>query len=523
MAGTDIMTGPTGPTGPTASPLRRVLTAPFSRRTWTELWYVLVSVPLAVAGFAFTVATLIPPLLAVSAPGVRKFGDASRGLARELLGEDVPAPPPLRPEPHVHVRTPDAARLAALAATEGARVRRRKGGRVRRRRSRVRISGLPASRVAELASANHIPINESRQHGGRLGGAMRDRTAWRARGYLVLKLPLALAGLAAAAVCWLGGLLFLIFPALWALMPPLVSVATSRVCRGSLCVAFPAPPGSFPDVGTITHRHVVFTAGAFHVTNLADSFALVPLGAALLLAAPWVTRAFTKADRSLIRGLLGPASLEERVRALQETRARAVDDSAARLRGIERDLHDGTQAQLVALAMKLGLAKEKLGTATPADMARATELVDDAHRGVIEAIADLRVLARGIHPPVLDNGLADALATLAARSALPVELVTDIPERPSAAIETIAYFSAAELLTNAAKHSGARHVTLEAIHVPGLLRIRVSDDGNGGARPVPRGGLRGLADRVRTVDGRLDISSPLGGPTVVTVELPSHA
>jgi signal transduction histidine kinase len=124
---------------------------------------------------------------------------------------------------------------------------------------------------------------------------------------------------------------------------------------------------------------------------------------------------------------------------------------------------------------------------------------------------------------VLDKGLADALTTLAARSAVPVELVTDIPERPSAAIETIAYFCAAELLTNVAKHSGARHATLEAVHVPGLLRIRVGDDGRGGASPVPDGGLRGLAGRVRPVDGRIEISSPRGGPTVVTVELPSHA
>jgi hypothetical protein len=123
------------------STLGRVLTAPFSRRTWAELWYVLVSIPLAVAGFAFTVVTMVPPLLGtVSAPGVRKFGDASRGLARGLLGEDVPVPPPLRPDPHVHVRTPDAARLAALAVAEGARVR--------QRGSRARISGLPASRVA---------------------------------------------------------------------------------------------------------------------------------------------------------------------------------------------------------------------------------------------------------------------------------------------------------------------------------------------------------------------------------------
>ena len=200
-----------------------------------------------------------------------------------------------------------------------------------------------------------------------------------------------------------------------------------------------------------------------------------------------------------------------------------MDDSAARLRTIERDLHDGTQAQLIALAMKLGLAKEKLTDGPQADLARVTQLVDDAHRGIIEAITDLRTLARGIHPPVLDNGLADALATLAHRSAVPVELIVDTPERPSAAIETMAYFSAAELLANVAKHSGARHATLEAVHVPGLLRIRVTDDGQGGARPVPGGGLCGLAERVRTVDGRVEVDSPSGGPTTVTVELPSHA
>ncbi|MBO0819096.1 MAG: sensor domain-containing protein, partial [Actinobacteria bacterium] len=414
-------------TGRAASLLGRVLVAPFSRRAWAELWYVLVSVPLAVAGFAFTVGTAVPPVLAAaSAPGVRKLGDASRSLARDLLGEDWPA-------------------------------------------------------------------------------AAGDRAAWRARGYLVLKLPLAVAGLAAAAACWLGGLFLLTFPAWWALLTQLIPTPTAvtRLCRpGGGCTFFPAG-GSAPGVRSF---HFLVSVDGVGTANFAQH-QLIPvlLGAALLLAAPWLTRAVTGADRSLIRRLLGPASLPERVRALQETRARAVDDSAARLRGIERDLHDGTQAQLVALAMKLGLAKEKLAVAAPDDMARATRLVDDAHRGAIEAIADLRVLARGIHPPALDNGLADALATLAARSALPVELVTDIPERPTAAIEAIAYFSAAELLTNAARHSGARHVTLEAVHVPGLLRIRVSDDGEGGARLVPQGGLYGLAGRARNVDGRLDI------------------
>ena len=164
-----------------------------------------------------------------------------------------------------------------------------------------------------------------------------------------------------------------------------------------------------------------------------------------------------------------------------------MDDSAARLRQIERDLHDGAQAQMVAVTMKLGLAVKKLGGMTDGtgqtDLDRALELVVAAHRGAKEAIAELRDLCRGIHPPVLDQGLGMALTTLAARSGLPVEVVVDLPERPSAAIETMAYFCAAELLTNVTKHSGARRATLEAVHVPGLqLRVRVSDDGCGGAQ-----------------------------------------
>ncbi len=245
-----------------------------------------------------------------------------------------------------------------------------------------------------------------------------------------------------------------------------------------------------------------------------------------LLLAPWLLRAVLLLDRGLIYGLLGPASLTERVRDLEQTRAHAVDDAAARLRSIERNLHDGAQAQLVTVAMKLGLAKEKLGgglvgVQPEVDVARAYELVDTAQRTAAEAINELRDLARGIHPPVLDSGLDAALATLASRSAVPVELVVDVPERPSAAAETIAYFCAAELLTNVAKHSGARRAVLEAVQVPGMLRVRVTDDGTGGARLDGGSGLRGLADRLRTVDGRLNISSPRGGPTVVTVEMPS--
>jgi len=216
-----------------------------------------------------------------------------------------------------------------------------------------------------------------------------------------------------------------------------------------------------------------------------------------------------------------------RVRELEQSRARVVDDSAARLRQIERDLHDGAQAQMVAVAMKLGLATKKLGGMIDGtgqtDLERVLELVLAAHRGAKEAITELRDLARGIHPPVLDHGLGIALTSLAARSDVPVELVVDLPERPSAAIETIGYFCAAELLANVAKHSGARHATLEVAHGPGLVRLRVSDDGCGGARVENRGGLAGLAERIRTVDGRLQVTSPPGGPTVVAVELPSHA
>jgi signal transduction histidine kinase len=216
-----------------------------------------------------------------------------------------------------------------------------------------------------------------------------------------------------------------------------------------------------------------------------------------------------------------------RVRELERSRALVVDDAAARLRRIEQDLHDGAQAQMVAVVMKLGLARDRLGSAVAQtshdDLKRVLELVDAAHRGAMEAINELRDLAHGIHPPALAEGLGAALAALAARSDFPVDLVLDLPERPSEAIEVIAYFCAAELLTNAAKHSGARHLTLAATHHPGLVRLRVGDDGTGGARIEPGRGLAGLADRVKTVDGRLHVASPAGGPTVVTIELPSHA
>ena len=273
------------------------------------------------------------------------------------------------------------------------------------------------------------------------------------------------------------------------------------------------------------YRHPKAWGGAYLVAGCVHVF----LG--LILAAYgfwWGTGLIAIAALELwVAHRLLVAPLPLRVRQLEHSRARAVDDAAETLRRIERDLHDGAQAQLLAVAMKLALARDKLAAAIggtgPTDLQRVLELVVAAHDGATVAITELRDLARGIHPPVLDQGLGPALTTLAARGQVPVDLAVDVPERPSAAIETIAYFCAAELLTNVAKHSAARHATLEAVHAGGLLRIQVSDDGTGGARLDGHGGLSGLLDRVGTVDGKLRISSSPGGPTSVTVELPSRA
>jgi signal transduction histidine kinase len=335
----------------------------------------------------------------------------------------------------------------------------------------------------------------------RVGARLRDATAWRALAYLLVKVPVSILGCYAIAF-WGLGLINMTYPIWWGGF------------RNH-------PPGvQLRPVPVIT----ALPMGQFQVATYAGTFVALAVGIATVLLAPWVTRAVVAADRWLVRGLLGPGALTERVRDLEETRARAVDDSAATLRRLERDLHDGTQARLVALTMSLGMAREKLGDGgRPLDADRARELVASAHQTATEAIAELRDLARGIHPPVLDGGLAGALETLVARSAVGVELTVDIPMRPTAAIETIAYFCAAELLANVIKHSAARHATIEAAQRDGMLRLRVGDDGAGGARLGGGSGLDGLAQRVRTVDGSLAISSPLGGPTVVTVELPLHA
>ena len=219
------------------------------------------------------------------------------------------------------------------------------------------------------------------------------------------------------------------------------------------------------------------------------------------------------------------AAAAQRARELQERRARAVDESAARLRRIERDLHDGAQVRLTALALSLGEIKENLDAPGGGDDAadRVRGLVSAAHRNAKETLAELRDLAHGIHPPVLDRGLRAALSALAEASAIAVRIGVEASARPSPAIEAIAYFCAAELLANAAKHSGAGQVTIDLADRRGNLVMTVTDDGTGGARLVPGGGLAGLLERVQTVDGRLSVDSPAGGPTVIAIDLPGHA
>ena len=242
------------------------------------------------------------------------------------------------------------------------------------------------------------------------------------------------------------------------------------------------------------------------------------LGATILTA--WVLGDSMAYRRAYYTGLEDRLAVAERTRELQERRARAVDESAARLRRIERDLHDGAQVRLAALAMTLGEIKENLEVAGDD---RTLALAGAAHQNAKDTLAELRDLARGIHPPVLDRGLGPALAILAGTSGIPVRLTDSVTERPSPAIEAMAYFCAAELLANAAKHSGASQVTIGVRDQDSGLVMSVADDGDGGGRLVPGGGLAGLLERVQTVDGRLGLDSPPGGPTVVTVELPRHA
>jgi signal transduction histidine kinase len=313
---------------------------------------------------------------------------------------------------------------------------------------------------------------------------LTERATWGEIGYGLLRFPVSAVAATLSCAAWAAGLVLLTLPVYNRFLPSGGAEIGNTVFKG---------------------------AGWMAASALA--------GLILLLAAPQLTRGLAIADAALSRWLLGPRSdLAARVTELEISRERVVDAAEAERRRIERDLHDGAQQRLVALAMDLGRAKARFAD----DLDAAAGLVDQAHAQAKEALTELRNLVRGVHPPVLtERGLDAALSGLAALCPVPVDVHVDVPVRPKASVEAVAYFVVAEALTNVAKHSRASHakVVVEGHGYPGTLNVMISDDGIGGAN-VHSPGLSGLADRVSGVDGRLTVESPSGGPTIIAAELP---
>jgi signal transduction histidine kinase len=247
---------------------------------------------------------------------------------------------------------------------------------------------------------------------------------------------------------------------------------------------------------------------------------LAVLGVALTALALWSGPPLLQAYGGLARVILGPRedpALAQRVRHLARTRAETIDASAAEIRRIERDLHDGAQARLVAMGMVLGAAEDLIDT----DPEATRKLLVEAREASGKALAELRALVSGVHPPVLaDRGLVDAIRALALDSVPRVEVTADPIGRPPAPVESAAYFAVSELLANVTKHAAARQAWIEIRYRQGMLAICVTDDGRGVADPARGTGLHGVGRRLAAFDGVLALSSPPGGPTVVQLEIP---
>ncbi|MFC9794202.1 sensor histidine kinase [Streptomyces sp. NPDC057695] len=333
---------------------------------------------------------------------------------------------------------------------------------------------------------------------GRTGGAfswmsavLKSGSSWRHLLYALVHMPWAIVSFSVTVAFWGWGWGLFTYP-LWKW-------------------TFPAYVGQdgIQLYGDGTHNLYLDSPFEVAVTSL--------IGLLFVMAGPWLLRGFVTVDRLLVSGLLGPSRLASRVTELESDRGVVVDTASADLRRIERELHDGAQARLAALAMDLGLAKEKLAR----DPRAAAVLVDEAHGEVKLALQELRDLARGIHPAVLtDRGLDAALSAVASRCAVPVSVDVDLPARPVAAIEGIAYFTVSELLRNVTAHARARRAWVDVWRAGERLMLQVRDDGAGGAHVVTGRSLASLSDRVGAVDGVLAVDSPEGGPTTVTVELP---
>jgi signal transduction histidine kinase len=342
---------------------------------------------------------------------------------------------------------------------------------------------------AALVLSGPIPRPPRRRVGGtgivsRVRARVTDRTAWKDLGYMVLLAP---AGILAGVVSI----------ALWAVV---------LACLAAPAVSVAAPAGS--PLGDAS-------AGALAGVCVG--------GFALAVVTVAITRWLASGLGALAVWLLAPderAILAARVDTLEATRAAAVESADARLRRLERDLHDGAQHRLAYIAMELDRARGKLED----DPAGASELLGRAHEESKRAMGELRDLVRGIHPSVLtDRGLDAAVSGLAERCPVPVDVDVRLDRRPPTAIETAAYYVIAESLTNIARHSGAQRAAVEVSRAGDLLVIEVRDDGQGGAARNPGSGLEGLAQRVEALDGSVTISSPPGGPTVVRAQLPCES
>jgi len=339
------------------------------------------------------------------------------------------------------------------------------------------------------------PVRPTRQPGllGFLVYHLADPVGWRAVGYFAARFPLGVLQAVAAFFLWVEGLALVFYPLLWKMEPNRSTDSRGYTVSG-------------------------LSFGNFHCNSWPRAFLVTLVGLLAILAAPWVVRGTLYLDRWLMLRLLGPSKVSLRIRELEETRSHAINEAAMTLRRLERDLHDGAQARLVALGMRLGRAETRLDKG---DQDQAKALLQESRAEVKEIIVELRELVRGIHPPALDAGLEAALSTLAARSQIPTTVRVDLAGRPPASTETMLYFAAAELLANAGKHSRATEASIGVASDGTTLRLTVADDGVGGATlDGPGSGLRGLAERVRTVDGSLSADSPAGGPTIITIDLP---
>src|SRR5690606_18527161 len=298
----------------------------------------------------------------------------------------------------------------------------------------------------------------------------------------------------------------------WMLVNPVAGVALALMPL-ALAVSGILMPAYYRPIAGAGSNYYLW----IEISDLTSAMYCAALGVVVLAAGLTTGPALLRAHASLARTLLAPTRTVQRVRRLTDSRSDAVSSSAAELRRIERDLHDGAQARLVALGMNLGVAEQLLSK----DPEAVRAILSDTRKASAAALTELRDLVRGIHPPVLaDRGLADAVRALAMDSPLDVTVNADLPGRPEAPVESAMYFAVAEALANAAKHAEPDTVSIDLWYENGSLRGQVIDDGRGGADPSRGTGLRGIERRLAAFDGLLAINSKPGGPTTLTMELP---